>query len=120
MAEEVRIPFNLHVLQTSGSNTTSQYLYTKQFEPGYFYVVTAINAMDITDAAHQTKIGMLDGATPIVYKSATIANAGDSVWFTGELFCKETDKIFAEFRAIGASDEIHLFVNGYKIKMQQD
>ena len=110
------IPFNLHVKKTSGSDTTSQYLYTEQFEPGYVYIVTSICAMDITDSAHQVKVGIYDGVTPFVYESATVANAGDSVEYVGQLMCKETDKIFAEFRSIGASDEIHLFVNGYKIR----
>lgn len=110
------VPFNIHVQKTSGSDTTSQYLYTKVFEAGYVYVVTSICAMDVTDAAHQVKVGVYDGATAFVYESSTVANAGDSVEYVGQLMCKETDKIFAEFRSIGANDEIHLYVNGYKIR----
>ena len=110
------VPFNLHVVKLSGSDTTSQYLYTDAFESGYVYVVTSICAMDITDSAHQIKVGVYDGATAFVYESSTVGNAGDSVEYVGQLMCKETDKIFAEFRSIGASDEIHLYVNGYKIR----
>jgi len=110
------IPFNLHVKKTSGSDTTSQYLYTEQFESGYIYIITSICAEDNTDAAHQIKVGILDGATHFVYEAATVANIGDSVEYVGQLMCKETDRIFAEFRSIGASDEIHLYVNGYKIR----
>ena len=110
------VPFNLHVKKTSGSDTTSQYLYTEQFDPGYVYIITSICAMDVTDAAHQVKVGIYDGVTPFVYESSTVANAGDSVEYVGQLMCKETDKIFAEFRSIGENDEIHLFVNGYKIR----
>lgn len=110
------VPFNLHVVKTSGSNTTSQYLYTEQFESGNVYIITSICAMDITDAANQIKLGVLDGTTPFVYYGSTQSAAGEPVSFVGQLMCKETDKIFAEFRSIGASDEIHLFVNGYKIR----
>jgi len=110
------VPFNLHVIKTSGSDTTSQYLYTDVFEPGYVYVITSICAEDNTDAAHQIKVGVKDGATHFVYEASTVANIGDSVEYVGQLMCKETDKIFAEFRSIGVSDEIHLYVNGYKIK----
>ncbi len=110
------IPFNLHVQKLSGSDTTSQYLYTDQFEPGYVYIVVSITGMDNTDAAHQIKVGIKDGATHFAYNSGTVANIGDSIDYVGQLMCKETDKIFAEFRSIGASDEIHLFVNGYKIR----
>ncbi|MEK0337766.1 MAG: hypothetical protein QQN41_10075 [Nitrosopumilus sp.] len=109
-------PFNLHIRKSSGSDTTSQYLYTKQFEVGYVYVITSICGMNNTDGAHQVKLGIKDGATHFVYNSATIANAGDSVEYVGQLMCKETDKIFVEFRDIGAADEIHLFINGYKIR----
>ena len=110
------VPFNLHVKKTSGSDTTSQYLYTEQFEPGYVYIITSICAMDVTDAAHQVKVGIYDGVTRFVYEGSTVANAGDSVEYVGQLMCKETDKIFAEFRSIGENDEIHLFVNGYKVR----
>ena len=110
------VPFNLHVVKLSGSDTTSQYLYTDAFEQGYVYIVTAISVQDITDAANQIKIGVYDGVTPCVYTSATNTVAGESVTFIGQLMCKETDKIFAELRSIGASDEIHLYVNGYKIR----
>lgn len=110
------VPFNLHVLKTSGSDTTSQYIYTDVFEAGYVYVITAINVQDLTDAANQIKIGIYDGVTPCVYASATNTVIGESVGFVGQLMCKETDKIFAELRSIGASDEIHMYVNGYKIR----
>jgi len=110
------VPFNLHVMKTSGSDTTSQYLYTDVFEAGYVYVVTSISAQDLTDAANQIKLGIYDGVTPFVYASGTNTIAGESVSFVGQLMCKETDKIFAELRSIGASDEIHLYVNGYKIR----
>jgi hypothetical protein len=109
-------PFNLHVYKTTGSDTTSQYLYTDVFDPGYVYIITSICAEDNTDSAHQVKVGILDGATYFVYEASTVANAGDSVEYVGQLMCKETDKIFAEFRSIGASDAIHLYVNGYKIR----
>jgi len=110
------VPFNLHVQKSSGSDTTSQYLYTEQFEAGYVYIITSICAEDNTDAAHQIKVGIKDGATHFVYEAATVANIGDSVEYVGQLMCKETDKIFAEFRSIGENDDIHLYVNGYKIR----
>jgi len=110
------VPFNLHVMKTSGSDTTSQYLYTDVFEAGYVYIVTSICAQDITDSGNQIKIGIYDGVTPFVYAGSTQTAAGEPVSFVGQLMCKETDKIFAEFRSIGASDEIHLYVNGYKIR----
>ena len=110
------VPFNLHVHKTSGSDTTSQYLYTDVLEPGYVYIITSICAQDLTDAANQIKLGVYDGATPFVYAGSTQTNIGDPVTYIGQLMCKETDKIFAEFRSIGASDDIHLYVNGYKIR----
>ena len=110
------VPFNLHVMKTSGSDTTSQYLYTEQFEAGWVYIITSICVQDITDAANQIKIGIYDGVTPFVYAGGTNTIAGEPVSFVGQLMAKETDKIFAEFRSIGANDEIHMYVNGYKIK----
>ena len=110
------VPFNIHVHMTSGVNTTSQYLYTDPFEEGYVYIVTSICAEDNTDSAHQVKIGIKDGNTHFVFEAATVSAAGDSVEYIGQLMCKETDKIFAEFRSAGASDDINLFVNGYKVK----
>lgn len=110
------IPFNLHVEKHAGSGTTSQYLYTDRFDTGYIYIITSISARDEDDAAHQICLGVQDGATHFVYESATVANAGDSVLYVGQLMAKEGDRVFAEFRSIGAGDDIHLFVNGYKIR----
>jgi len=110
------IPFNLHIQKLSGSDTTSQYLYTDAFEAGFVYIVTSICVQDITDSANQIKMGIYDGVTPFVYGGSTQSAAGEPVPFIGQLMCKETDRIFAEFRSIGASDEIHLYVNGYKIR----
>lgn len=110
------IPFNLHVEKRSGSDTTSQYLYLDQFDVGYVYIITSITAIDKTDAAHQILLGVKDGATHFVYESGTVAAVRDSISYVGQLMCKETDRIFAEFRSIGADDEIHLFCNGYKIR----
>lgn len=109
-------PFNLQVVQVGGNDTTSEILLTEQFEAGYVYVITSVSASDADDAAHQIKVGILDGVTYFVYESATVANAGDSVEYVGQLMAKETDKIFAEFRSVGASDTIKLFVNGYRIR----
>lgn len=110
------VPFNLHIQKTSGSDTTSQYIYSDQFESGYVYIITSICVQDVTDAANQIKIGIYDGSTPFVYAGGTNTVAGEPVSFVGQLMCKETDKIFAELRSIGASDEIHMYINGYKIK----
>lgn len=108
--------FNLHVEKYTGSNTTSQYLYTPKFDPGWVYIITSICARDETDGAHQLILGVKDGATHFVYEASTIANAGDSDEYVGQIMCKEGDQIFCEFRSIGATDHIHLFVNGYKIR----
>lgn len=108
--------FNLHIEKHAGSDTTSQYLYTPKFETGWVYVITSITGMDLDDGGHQIKVGVKDGATHFVYQSATVANTGDSVEYIGQLMLKEGDQIFAEFRSIGATDNIHLFVNGYKIR----
>ena len=110
------VPFNIHIQKSSGSDTTSQYIYTKPFETGYVYVVTSICVQDITDSANQIKIGIYDGVTPFVFAGGTQTAAGEPVSYVGQLMCKETDKIFAELRSIGASDEIHMYINGYKIR----
>ena len=110
------VPFSLHVMKTSGSDTTSQVIETDPLESGYVYIVTTISGVDYTDAAHQIRLGVHQGDGYYVYESATVAAVGDSVEYVGQLMCKETDKIFADFRSIGENDEIHLFVNGYKIK----
>ncbi len=108
--------FNLHVEKHAGSDTTSQYLYTPKFEVGWVYIITSICARDEDDGAYQLILGVKDGATNFVYQSSTVANAGDSVEYVGQLMCKEGDQLFAEFRSIAAGDDIHLFVNGYKIR----
>jgi len=110
------VPFNLVKLRSGSNNETSQYVEFDPFEPGFIYIITSICAMDNDDAAHQIKVGIKDGATYFVYESATVANAGDSVEYVGQLMCKETDVIFAEFRSVGANDVLRVFVNGYKIK----
>ncbi|MEK0338364.1 MAG: hypothetical protein QQN41_13120, partial [Nitrosopumilus sp.] len=102
--------FNLHVEKSTDSDTTSQYLYIPKFEVGWVYIITTITGMNNTDGAHQIKVGVKDGVTPFVFESSTVTNAGDSVEYVGQLMCKEGDQIFAEFRDIGASDDIHLFV----------
>ena len=110
------VPFSLHVMKTSGSDTTSQVIETDPLESGYVYIVTTISAVDYTDAAHQIRLGVHQGDGYYVYESATVAAIGDSVEYVGQLMCKETDRIFANFLSIGENDEIHLFINGYKIK----
>jgi len=110
------IPFNLTKVMTSGINTTSQKLIFDVFEPGYVYIITSICGIDVDDAAHQIRIGVIDGVTDLVYESATVANAGDSIEYIGQLMLKETDKVFVEFWAVGATDTIRANMNGYKIR----
>lgn len=101
---------------SSGINTTAQKLKLKPLEPGFVYIITSIVGINTTDAAHQVKVGYIDGVTDIVLESATVANVGDSVSFAGQVMLKEGDVIFAEFLAAGASDNLQLNVNGYRIR----
>jgi len=110
------IPFNLTKVMSSGINTTSQKLIFDVFEPGFVYIITSICGIDVDDAAHQIRVGVTDGATDLVYESATVANAGDSVEYVGQLMLKETDKVYVEFWAVGATDTIRANMNGYKIR----
>ena len=112
-------PFNLFMYRdgnVTANNIVSQRVQFPVFEPGYVYVITSICAYDPDDAAHQIRIGILDGVTATVYESATVANAGDSVEYIGQLMCKETDKIYADFLAVVATDHLYVSLNGYKIK----
>ena len=110
------IPFNLTKVMSSGINTTSQKLIFDVFEPGFVYIITSICGIDVDDAAHQIRVGVTDGATDLVYESATVANAGDSVEYVGQLMLKETDKVYVEFWGVGADDTIRANMNGYKIR----
>ena len=110
------IPFNLTKVMSSGINTTSQKLIFDVFEPGFVYIITSICGIDVDDAAHQIRVGVTDGATDLVYESATVANAGDSVEYIGQLMLKETDKVYVEFWTVGATDTIRANMNGYKIR----
>ena len=110
------VPFNVTKVMTSGINAVSQKLIFDVFEPGYVYVITSICGIDVDDAAHQIRIGVTDGATDLVYESGTVANAGDSVEYVGQLMLKETDKVYVEFWAVGANDTIRANMNGYKIR----
>jgi len=110
------MPFNLHEVKSGSVDTSSETLYLDAFEPGYIYVITSISAVEIGSGTPQIKIGVRDGVTNFIYESATVGNAEDSVEYVGQLMCKETDKIFATFESATASDTIHIFVNGYKIK----
>ncbi|HUX62100.1 MAG TPA: hypothetical protein VMV32_12370 [Ignavibacteriaceae bacterium] len=112
-------PFNIFEFRdgnVTANNVTSQRVQFPVFEPGYIYVITSICAHDPDDAAHQIHIGILDGVTPCVYQSATVANADDSVEYVGQLMCKETDKIYADFLAVGATDGLYVSMNGYRIR----
>jgi len=112
-------PFNIFDHRdgnVTANSIVSQRVQFPVFEPGYVYVITSICAYDPDDAAHQIRIGILDGATATVFVSATIANAADSVEYVGQLMCKETDKIYADFLAVGATDQLYLVMNGYRIR----
>lgn len=112
-------PFNLFVFRdgnVTANNVTSQRVLFEVFEPGYIYIITSICAHDPDDAAHQIQIGIIDGVTPCVYQTATVANADDSVEYVGQLMCKETDKIYVDFLAVGATDGLYVSMNGYKIR----
>lgn len=111
------IPFNIEAVKVGSNNTTSQKVVFDAFEPGYIYIISTITASDADDAAHQIKIGITAGAKDFIYEAATIANAGDSVEYVGQLFAKETDKVFAEFRSIGANDTLQVFMNGHKVRI---
>ncbi len=110
------IPFTETLVKTSGSDTTSQKLIFDVFEPGYVYVITSICGIDVTDSGHQIRIGVTDGSTDLVFESATVSAAGDSVEYVGQLMLKETDKVYVEFRGAGASDTLRANMNGYKIR----
>lgn len=110
------IPFNLFYQKVTGLDTTSEILYSKKFDPGYIYIITSICAYTTTDTGQQIRVGVTDGATNVVFHSATISNAKDSVDYIGQLICKDTDKIFAEVRGATAGDTFVLNINGYKIK----
>lgn len=110
------IPFNLTKVMTSGIAAASQKLIFDVFEPGYVYVITSICAYCVGKGSLQIKIGVTDGATDLVFESATTANDGDSVEYVGQLMLKETDKVYAEFIGAGATDTIRVNMNGYKIR----
>jgi len=113
------VPFNIFVHRdgsVTANNTTSQKVEFDVFETGYIYVITGITAYDPDDAAHQIRIGIKDGTTYTVFESSTVANAGDSVEYVGQLMCKETDVIYAEFRGVGETDDLYVVMNGYKIR----
>jgi len=121
--ENIRVnqfePFNIFAYRdgnVTANNVTSQRVQFPVFEPGYIYVITSICAHDPDDAAHQIQIGIIDGVTPCVYQSATVANIDDSVEYVGQLMCKETDKIYADFLAVGATDHLYVSMNGYRIR----
>ena len=112
-------PFNIFAYRdgnVTANNVTSQRVQFEVFEPGFIYVITSICAHDPDDAAHQIHIGIIDGVTDCVYQSATIANADDSVEYVGQLMCKESDKIYADFLAVGATDHLYVSMNGYRIR----
>jgi len=112
-------PFNLFVFRDgnfTANNVISQRVQFPVFEPGFVYVITSVCGHDPDDAAHQIQIGIVDGVTDCVYQSATIANADDSVEYVGQLMCKETDKIYVDFLAVGATDSLHISMNGYRIR----
>ena len=112
-------PFNIFEHRdgnVTANSIVSQRVQFPVFEPGYIYVITSVCAYDPDDAAHQIRIGILDGVTATVFQSATVANAGDSVEYVGQLMCKETDKIYADFLAVGATDQLYVVMNGYRIR----
>lgn len=110
------VPFNLHYQKIGSINTSSETLQTDLFDVGYLYVITGITAVEIGSGTPQIKVGIKDGATDFIYESSTVGNAEDSVEYVGQLMCKELDRIFATFEGATATDNIHLFVNGYKIR----
>jgi len=112
-------PFNLFAYRdgnVTANNVVSQRVLFPVFEPGFIYIITSICAHDPDDAAHQIQIGTIDGVTDCVYQSATVANADDSVEYVGQLMCKETDKVYADFLAVVATDHLYVSMNGYRIR----
>jgi len=101
---------------SSGINTTAQKVKLKPLETGFVYVITSIVGINTTDAAHQVRVGFINGSTDVVLESGTVANIGDSIAFNGQAMLKEGDVIFAEFRSAGANDNLQLNVNGYRIR----
>jgi len=113
------VPFNLFLHRDgniNANNIVSQRVQFPVFEEGSIYVITSICAHNPDDAAHQIHIGILDGITPCVYQSATVANADDSVEYVGQLMCKETDKVYVDFLGVAATDDLYISMNGYKIR----
>lgn len=110
------VPFTLTKVRHGGNDTTSQVVEFDQFEKGYVYVITSICCIDVDDAAHQILIGVKDGSTYLVFEGATVANQRDTVEYVGQLMLKETDRVYAEFRGVGAGDVLRINVNGYKIR----
>ena len=112
-------PFNLF-LHRDGNITandgTSQRLQFPVLEEGYIYLITTICAYDIGKGAIQIRIGIIDGVTDCVYQGATLAQEGDTVEYVGQLMLKETDKVYTDFLGVGATDNLYVSMNGYKIR----
>lgn len=112
-------PFNLFLHRDgniTANNTTSQRLLFEVFEEGYIYIITSICAYNIDKDACQIRIGIIDGVTDCVYQGATVAAKGDTVEYVGQLMLKETDKVYADFLAVDATDDLYVSMNGYKIR----
>jgi len=97
-------------------NTTSERLDFKQFESGFVYIITQITAIETGTGTPQIIIGAKVGGTDHIFESATIGNAEDSVEFVGQIFLKETDRIFVDFQSAVSADTIRVYLNGYKIR----
>ena len=119
--ESIRVnqfePFNIFTENLTGAiDATSQMLEFPVFEPGWIYVITSITAYVLGDDDGQIKIGIRDGVTRCVYQSATVAQTGDSVEYVGQLMCKESDKIYVEFRSFDVTATLYASMNGYRIR----
>lgn len=103
--------------EKSGSlNTTSERLDFDQLDSGFVYIITQITAIETGTGTPQIIIGAKIGGTDHIFESATIGNAEDSVEFVGQIFLKETDKVFVDFQNAVGADTIRVYLNGYKIR----
>jgi len=86
-------------------------------EPGYIYVITSACLIDKDSTTTWSRFGFIRGATKYTIGGGVPAAAGDPVEWAGQVFCMEGDKLYGRFSGGAASDDLFIFIYGYKIKV---
>ena len=110
------MPFKEFKEKIASLNTSSETLRSDRFKAGFNYIVTGIYAIEFPTGHGQVKIGFESAGKFKILESATVANAEDSVSWTGEIILNEGEYVRVDFEGATAADTIQILYTGYQVR----